>query len=613
MVADNPQPVHVVSEAVGLLQQVESATTPAARQTASEALSPLVQTMKHLLYGFPEQPVDADLSTALASAAWDANLLPLLVVHLPHLEFECRKDVAQVVSSLLRKSSGNRLPTVELFVSDPSLIRSLLAGYETPSIALNCGLMLREAVRHEALCRQLLYMAEFYTLFEHIESALFEVASDAFSTFKDALTKHKPLAAEFLHEQYEPLFAAYTKLLSSGNYVTKRQSLKLLSELLLDRANFKVMTRYISSADDLKLIMLLLRDASKTIQYEAFHVFKIFVANPNRQKPIVDILVRNGNKLVAFLERFQADKEEEQFIDEKNFLIAEVQSLCAEHESTAATDAPAAAGASAGADASADADVRDGIPRADGGGIPRAGGGGIPRAGGGGIPRADGGGIPRAGGGGIPRADGGGIPRADGGGIPRADGGGIPRAGGGGIPRAGGGGIPRADGGGIPRAGGGGIPRADGGGIPRADGGGIPRADGGGIPRAGGGGIPRADGGGIPRADGGGIPRAGGGGIPRADGGGIPRANGEVVHTERAVGSALLGGIPRWGGGGGAIPRSGSGGGGIPRADGSCRAPLGGGIPRASGEASGASGGVPRARGLGDPPTSRPGSEADSG
>ena len=37
----------------------------------------------------------------------------------------------------------------------------------------------------------------------------------------------------------------YTTLLLSTNYVTKRQSLKLLGEILLDRANFNVMTRYI--------------------------------------------------------------------------------------------------------------------------------------------------------------------------------------------------------------------------------------------------------------------------------------------------------------------------------------------------------------------------------
>ena len=57
--------------------------------------------------------------------------------------------------------------------------------------------------------------------------------------------------------------------------MTKRQSLKLLGEILLDRANFKVMTRYIENEANLKTMMNLLRDKSKNIQFEAFHVFKV--------------------------------------------------------------------------------------------------------------------------------------------------------------------------------------------------------------------------------------------------------------------------------------------------------------------------------------------------
>lgn len=37
------------------------------------------------------------------------------------------------------------------------------------------------------------------------------------------------------------VFAKYKTLLSSDNYVTKRMSLKLLGEILLDRSNFNVM------------------------------------------------------------------------------------------------------------------------------------------------------------------------------------------------------------------------------------------------------------------------------------------------------------------------------------------------------------------------------------
>lgn len=50
---------------------------------------------------------------------------------------------------------------------------------------------------------------------------------------------------------------------------------QLLGELILDRHNFAIMTKYISKPENLKLMMNLLRDKSPNIQFEAFHVFKV--------------------------------------------------------------------------------------------------------------------------------------------------------------------------------------------------------------------------------------------------------------------------------------------------------------------------------------------------
>lgn len=93
------------------------------------------------------------------------------------------------------------------------------------------------------------------------------------------ITKHKSLSAEFLEINYDQFFGAYQQLLLSENYVVRRQSLKLLGELLLDRHNFNVMTRYISNPDNLKLMMNILKEKSRNIQFEAFHVFKVFFLN----------------------------------------------------------------------------------------------------------------------------------------------------------------------------------------------------------------------------------------------------------------------------------------------------------------------------------------------
>ena len=123
------------------------------------------------------------------------------------------------------------------------------------------------------------------------------------------MTRHKPMVAEFLDKNYDRFFTSFKTLIASSNYVTKRQSLKLLGEILLDRANFNVMTRYIADEGNLKMMMNMLRDKSKNIQFEAFHVFKVFVANPKKPPQIETILKRNKDKLLVFLKNFHNDKE----------------------------------------------------------------------------------------------------------------------------------------------------------------------------------------------------------------------------------------------------------------------------------------------------------------
>ncbi|CDW56019.1 protein Mo25 [Trichuris trichiura] len=244
------------------------------------------------------------------------------------LYFQSKKDVALIFNNLLRRQIGMRSPTVEYLYTKPEVLIALIKGYEVAEIAHSCGSMLRECVRHEPLARMILSFEEIYNFFSYVEGPTFEVASDAFSTFKELITKHKVLCAEFLEQNYDRFFDSYQQLLNSENYVTRRQSLKLLGELLLDRHNFNVMTRYISNPENLKLMMNLLIERSRSIQFEAFHVFKVFVANPAKPKPIADILIRNRERLVDFLSKFHAERtEDEQFNDEKAYLIKQIQEM----------------------------------------------------------------------------------------------------------------------------------------------------------------------------------------------------------------------------------------------------------------------------------------------
>jgi calcium binding protein 39 len=206
------------------------------------------------------------LIAQLAQETYNTDLLYHLVVQIHRLEFESRKDVVQIFNNLLRRQIGSRSPTVEYLVAKPEILFATFAGYENEDVALNTGMILKEMLRYEPLCKILLHSEQyvssvdilqgrrhlipphnrFYTFPHYIENTTFGVSCDAYTNLKETLTRHKPMVAEYLDKNYDRFFASFKTLISSSNYVTKRQSLKLLGEILLDRANFSVMTRYIA-------------------------------------------------------------------------------------------------------------------------------------------------------------------------------------------------------------------------------------------------------------------------------------------------------------------------------------------------------------------------------
>jgi len=330
------QVVQNLKEALTLLDKEQA--NPKKLEKINEDVSKYLQLTKQILMGTPDQEPQTELVVQLSAEVYNRNVIQLLIQSLPLLDFEGKKYASQILSNLLKRQIGARYPTVDYIATKPEVLSALVSGYDLAEIALHSGIVLRECTKHESLARLVLLSDQFYQFFQYVEVPTFDIASDAFVSFRELLTIHKPLASEFLEQNYDKFFGEYKKLLLSENYVTKRQSLKLLGELLLDRHNYNVMQKYISNADNLKMMMNMLRDNSRSIQFEAFHVFKIFVANPNKSKEVMNILLKNKNQLIDFLSKFQADRrEDDQFNDEKEFLIKQVRALQAPTEPAPST------------------------------------------------------------------------------------------------------------------------------------------------------------------------------------------------------------------------------------------------------------------------------------
>ncbi|KAK4439442.1 putative MO25-like protein [Sesamum alatum] len=284
-------------------------TKESKRDEKMAELSKLIRDLKQVLYGDSESEPVAEACAQLTQEFFRENTLRLLIICLPKLNLETRKDATQVVANLQRQQVQSRLIACDYLEKNIDLMDILVAGYENTDLALHYGAMLRECIRHQSVARYVLESEHMKKFFDYIQLPNFDIASDAAATFKELLTRHKSTVAEFLSKNYDWFFAEYnSKLLESTNYITRRQAVKLLGDILLDRSNSAVMTRYVCSRDNLRILMNLLRESSKSIQIEAFHVFKLFAANQHKPPDIVGILVTNRSKLLRLFADFKTDK-----------------------------------------------------------------------------------------------------------------------------------------------------------------------------------------------------------------------------------------------------------------------------------------------------------------
>ena len=132
-----------------------------------------------------------------------------MIDNINRVDFEGKKDIASIFNNLLRRQIGNRTPTVDHIASKPDILFRLISGYvfasrlfrfvfflfkffffsfnlryENQDVALNCGMMLRECCRYEELTKLIINSDQFYKFFEYVELSTFDIASDAFLSFR---------------------------------------------------------------------------------------------------------------------------------------------------------------------------------------------------------------------------------------------------------------------------------------------------------------------------------------------------------------------------------------------------------------------------------------------
>jgi len=280
-----------------------------------------------------EEPDDVRSGQTLLTRLVEAELPTVLVENLPSLEFEVQKHAVRLFSEVLRcapEMECERL-LMDHISTRPGLVQSLLHGCGLPEALMPSALILRECARSEEIADLLLHNGVAESLVDLAQSQDCDVSFEAFESLRELLLGQPVASAAYLAPSTEEFFLNFNKLLENKTdkgYASRRQALKLLGDILLHPAFGEVMRTYVARARFLQVHMNVLRDSSRLIQIGAFHIFKIFVANPFKPRSVARILAQNKVRLAKLLRSLLDDAaKDEALYSDLTVVIGTLQAM----------------------------------------------------------------------------------------------------------------------------------------------------------------------------------------------------------------------------------------------------------------------------------------------
>mmetsp|Transcript_96126 Transcript_96126/g.176031 ORF Transcript_96126/g.176031 Transcript_96126/m.176031 type:complete len:364 (-) Transcript_96126:430-1521(-) len=255
----------------------------------------------------------------------DASLPARMLAVMVHLDFEARKDVMRIFVILLQLGPPR---VVEHVRGHPHILQLLLDGCGNEEVALNCNMMLQSCIGNPEFVGTIFEADVAMGLLKLTGHGNFLISFDAFASLRELLLTHKAISAEYLVRRSSEFFEQFHMLLQRDDYVTKRQGLRLLSDILLDRSFMNVMLAYISNERHLQIHMNLLLEKSRALQVDEFHIFKIFAANPKKPQNVQRILYRNREGLIKLIGSLKPVKgEDASFTDDQAAVVKALMNL----------------------------------------------------------------------------------------------------------------------------------------------------------------------------------------------------------------------------------------------------------------------------------------------
>ena len=213
----------------------------------------------------------------------------------------------------------------EYIISNISSISTLLiTPVSSLDLDLLCGQFLRDLMQNNGILNALLTLNTYNQLVRMACSEIFEISSDSCDSIRSLLSSNQ--SSDFININHLNILQGIYELCDKS-YYSKRIALKLLYEIIKDENNMYFSECYISNEENLKYTMdLMKKDEAVEVRIEAFYVFsqqvRLILNSKNKLKLLsYKIILKNKEKIIKYLERFQNHRQHQKFQTEKVELI----------------------------------------------------------------------------------------------------------------------------------------------------------------------------------------------------------------------------------------------------------------------------------------------------
>ena len=121
-------PAEVVKLLKEALTVLEKGGDGKKQEKAQEEASKQLVSMTGMLFGNENDQQSDILLAQLSQEMYNSGLLLILLRNLHKVDFEGKKDAAQIFNNILRRQIGTRTPTVEYICTTPEILFTLCKG-----------------------------------------------------------------------------------------------------------------------------------------------------------------------------------------------------------------------------------------------------------------------------------------------------------------------------------------------------------------------------------------------------------------------------------------------------------------------------------------------------